>query len=101
MIDVHTQIHTRALCFIVGDTVNTRGETKNGRHVGDVVGGDGLSSELTVILTTSFTAACPATKLIEATVSSFGLSAASPRRLVVVADGYRVSSRRRTKAAAP
>lgn len=62
-------------------------------------GEDGLSSELTVILATSFTAACPATKLIEATVSSFGfVGGLSSCRLVVVADGYRVSSRRRTKA---
>lgn len=58
-----------------------------------------LCSKVTVILVTSFTPACPATALIEATLASFafvpGLELCST---VIVCDGYVASSKRRTKA---
>lgn len=61
-----------------------------------------LPDHLTIVLTTSFTASCPSTSLIEAVVQSFDfVPGLSQCRLVIVCDGYRVSSagqERRTKA---
>jgi hypothetical protein len=58
-----------------------------------------VSEEVTIVLVTSFTGACPSTNLIEATVSSFSLVPALAQcRIVIVCDGFRTSNRRRTKA---
>ena len=58
-----------------------------------------LHEEVTIILVTSFTAACPSTALIEATLSSFAFVPGLEQcRLVIVADGFVLSHRRRTKA---
>jgi hypothetical protein len=47
-----------------------------------------LSDELTVVLVTSFTEACPSTTLIEAVVASFGfVEGLEACRLIIVCDG--------------
>lgn len=57
-----------------------------------------LSDEVTVVLTTSFTVACPSTALIEATLSSFAFVPGLEQcRTVIVADGFLISTRRRIK----
>jgi hypothetical protein len=60
-----------------------------------------LADNLTVIVCTSFTAACPATLLIEATLQSFGFVPGLERcRVVIVCDGYQIARNggRRVKA---
>ena len=55
---------------------------------------DSLAREVTVVLATSYTAACPSTNLIEAVVRSFGfVPGLDACRLIVVCDGFRVSIR--------
>ena len=59
---------------------------------------DSLAREVTVVLATSYTAACPSTNLIEAVVRSFGfVPGLDACRLIVVCDGFRVSIRQRLK----
>ena len=58
-----------------------------------------LREEVTIVVVTSFTAACPSTALIEATLSSFAfVPELETCRCIVVADGFVASHRRRTKA---
>ena len=57
-----------------------------------------VAEEVTVVLVTSYTGACPSTALIEATLSSFAfVPGLEEARTVICADGYVLSSRKRTK----
>ena len=76
--------------------------SEEGHHLAfssDADGGISLADEVTIVLATSFIEACPATNLIEAVVESFGfVPGLDACRLVVVCDGYLLSTHRRTKA---